>query len=111
MAINMSNDKMIPQNVPTNTDAFDEIVASQEEIYLETTEETLRAILISEDPLAYVQQEAVCVDCCLVADSFGDELDQAAEDLITGDSDDPPLSEEAVVEILRMTSNARRLGV
>jgi hypothetical protein len=38
-------------------------------------------------------------------------LDHAAEELITGDSDDPPLSEENVVEILRMTSNARRLGV
>ena len=108
MSINMGNDKMMPQNIPTDADTYYEIVASQEEIYLETIEETLRAILISEDPFADVEQETVCVDCCLGADKLDDDLDQAAEELITGDSDDPPLSEEAVVEILRMTSNARR---
>ncbi len=108
-----SNDK-IPKNIPTDTDACDtyyEAVASREEIYLESTEEKLRTILISEDPSAYAQKETGCVDCCFVADSLDDDLDRAAEDLITGDSDDPPLSQEAVVEALRMTSNARRLGV
>ncbi len=45
-----------------------------------------------------------------IAESLDEELGPAAEELITGDSDDPPLSEEAVVEMLRMTSNARRLG-
>ena len=30
------------------------------------------------------------------AESLDDQLDHAAEELITGDSDDPPLSEEAV---------------
>lgn len=111
MSINVSNDKMIPKNIPTDTDAYDETVASQEEIYLEKTGEKLREILISEDPSTYVQQETVCVDCCFVADSLDEELDHAAEELITGDSDDPPLSEEAVVEILKMTSNARRVDV
>ena len=111
MSTNMSNDKMIPQNVRTETDAYYEIVASQEEIYLETTEETLRAILISEDPSTYMQQETVCLDCCFVANSLDEELDQAAKELITGDSDDPPLSEVAVGEILSMTSNARRFDV
>lgn len=111
MSINMSNDKMVPKNIPTDTDTRDETVASQEERYLEKREEKLRAILISEDPSTYVQQETVCVDCCFVADSIDKELDHAAEELITGDSDDPPLSEENVVEILRMTSNARRLAV
>jgi hypothetical protein len=110
MSINMSNDKMIPKNVPTDADARDATVASQEERYLEKTEEKLRAILISEDPSTYVQQETACVDCCFVTD-LDEELDHAAEELITGDSDDPPLSEENVVEILRMTSNARRLDV
>ena len=99
---------MMPRDIPDDADTYYEIVASQEEIYLETIEETLRTILISEDPFAYVEQESTCVDCCLGADSLDDELDQAAEELITGDSDDPPLSEEVVVEILRMTSNARR---
>ena len=45
-----------------------------------------------------------------IVESFDEQLDHAAEELITGDSDDPPLSEEAVVEMLRMTLNARRLG-
>lgn len=39
-----------------------------------------------------------------------EQLNHAAEELITGDSDDPPLSEEAVVEMLRMASNDRKLG-
>jgi hypothetical protein len=34
-------------------------------------------------------------------ESLDEELGHAAEELITGDSDDPPLSEEAVVEMLR----------
>jgi hypothetical protein len=109
MSINMNADEMIPENIPTDIDACYEIVASQEEIYLEAIEEALRAILISEDPFSYVQEETVCVDCCFVPDNPDEELDRAAEELITGDSDDPPLSEEAVVEILRETSNSRRL--
>jgi hypothetical protein len=32
--------------------------------------------------------------------SLDEELDHAAEELITCDSDDPPLSEEAVLEML-----------
>ena len=109
MSVNVSDDSMDPQNVPNDGDAYYEIVASQEEIYLETIEEALRAILISEDPFAYMHEESACVDCCFVASDLDDELDHAAEELITGDSDDPPLSEEAVAEALRMTSNSRRL--
>lgn len=37
------------------------------------------------------------------AESLEERLDHAAEELITGDSDDPPLSEEAVVEMLKVT--------
>jgi hypothetical protein len=37
------------------------------------------------------------------AESLEEQLDYAAEELITGDSDDPPLSEDAVVDMLRMT--------
>ena len=111
MSTNMSDDNIIPKNSPIDTDASDETVAGQEEIYLEMTEETLRAILICEDPSAYAQQGTVCVDCCFVADTLDEELDHAAEELITGDADDPPLSEEAVAEMLRMASNARGLDV
>jgi hypothetical protein len=70
MSINMSDDKMIPKNTPTDTDAFEEAIASQEEIYLEKKEEEMRATLISEDPSRYVQQETVCVDCCFLTDSL-----------------------------------------
>jgi len=44
------------------------------------------------------------------AESLEEQLNHAAEELITGDSDDPPLSEESVVEMLRMASNDRKLG-
>ena len=42
-------------------------------------------------------------------DGLDDQLNRAAEELITGDADDPPLSKEAVAEMLRTASNARRL--
>ena len=42
--------------------------------------------------------------------NLDEQLYHAAEELITGDSDDPPLSEEAVVEMLRVSSDVRRLG-
>jgi len=44
MAINTNEDKRIP----SDTDADAEAVASQEEIYLEETEEEVRAILTSD---------------------------------------------------------------
>ena len=37
------------------------------------------------------------------AESLEGQLDHAAEELIAGDSDDPPLSEETVVEMIRTT--------
>ena len=45
MAINTNKDK----NIPPDTDACYETLASQEEIYLEETEEEVRAILTSGD--------------------------------------------------------------
>jgi hypothetical protein len=41
--------------------------------------------------------------------NLDEQLAVAAEELITGDSDDPPLSEDAVAEMLGPTLNARRL--
>ena len=38
-----------------------------------------------------------------IDESFGDELGHAAEELIAGDSDDPPRSKTAVVEMLRIS--------
>ena len=99
----MSNDNVFPKSAPTDADACYETMASQEEICIEETEEELRAVLISEDPSTYVQRETVCVGCCFVAENLDEELCRAAEQLITGDSDDPPLSEEAVAEMLRVS--------
>ena len=43
------------------------------------------------------------------AKNLDKQLDHAAEELIIGDSDDPPLSEEAVVDMLKMASKDRKL--
>jgi hypothetical protein len=64
--------------------------ASQEEIYLEETEEQLRMIVESGDPSP------------LRSEGPDQQREHAAEELIIGDSDDPPLSEETVKQILRM---------
>jgi hypothetical protein len=85
MCAQESNDK----NIPFRTDEYYEGQARQEEIYLEETEEDLRMILESDDP----PQSG--------SDSFNEQREHAAEELITGDSDDPPLSEEAVEEKTR----------
>lgn len=85
MFIFESNNKPIR----TDTDACYEAVASQEEAYLENTEEDLRMILEADD-LSTDQGEAP-----------NQRRENAVEELITGDSDDPPLSEESVAEMLR----------
>ena len=80
------SDKSNDESIPTDTEAYCEKVASQEEIYLEETEEELRAILIFNNSSP--------------SESLDEQLDHAVEELITGDSDDPPLSEETVVEMI-----------
>ena len=52
MSIYKSND----EKIPTDTEAYYEAVASQEEIYLEETEEELRAILIFGDHLHHEER-------------------------------------------------------
>ena len=43
------------------------------------------------------------------AESLEDQLNHAAEELITGDSDDPPLSDRTVVDMLRVPSDDPKL--
>jgi len=128
MSINMNND----QNIPIDTDAYYEYyeeLASQEELYLAETEEEVRAILTSYVSSASgVARSIVTENCGLrepdleetesitdpknnarIAESLDEQLVDASEELITGDADDPPLSEEAVVEMLN-DSPAQRLG-
>src|SRR5207248_10264111 len=96
----MSNDN----SIPTNTEAYYETVASQEEIYLEETEEELRAILTSDDPSSSrsnslsIDRESLDAKISvtnaknpLVAEGVDEQLGHAAEEVITGDSDDPSL--------------------
>ena len=124
MSINMRNDK----NIPSNTEACYEIVASQEEICLEETEEELRSILIFDDSSPSGNNSGMLAENCgerelhwevnrsmsdgknnpRIPESLDEQLVDAAEELITGDSDDPPLSEEAVVEMLD-DAHAQRL--
>jgi hypothetical protein len=110
MSINMNGDK----NIPTDTEAYYETVASQEEIYLEEVEveEELRAILIFSDPSPSRRDMKRSMtdpkDNPCLAESPDEQINHAAEELITGDSDDPPLSEEEVVGMLT-DSPAQRL--
>ena len=96
------SDKQCPSEESNNKDAPDhsetyyEELASQEEIYLEEREERARAVLISEGEslsLSIIESNPLSVE----------QLDHAAEELIAGDSDDPPLSEVEVVEMLIKT--------
>ena len=46
----------------------------------------------------------------LIGLNLDERLYHAAEELITGDSDDPPLSEVAVVEMLKTTRVTKETG-
>jgi hypothetical protein len=76
------------ENLSVRTDAYYEEQASHEEIYLEEREEEVRMILEFEGPL---HSSPECLD---------QERVDAVEELIAGDSDDPPLSEGIVEEML-----------
>jgi hypothetical protein len=116
LSINANNNK----NVPVDTDACYEEVASQEELYLEKTEEEVVAILnFSYVSPASQSDCSTLVDICAERKSDleiervttdltsppmvgnpDEQLVEAAEELITGDSDDPPLSEGSIQEML-----------
>ena len=116
MSINANNNK----NVPVDTDACYEEVASQEELYLEKTEEEVVAILnFSYVSPASQSDCSTLVDICAERKSDleiervttdltsppmvgnpDEQLVEAAEELITGDSDDPPLSKGSIQEML-----------
>ena len=102
-----------------NTDACYEEVASQEELYLEETEEEVVAILNSYVSPASQSDRSTIIDTCAERESDfeiervttdltsppmignpDEQLVEATEELITGDSDDPPLSEDSIQEML-----------
>lgn len=90
MFIDKSND----QNISSHTEAYYEALASQEQEYLDEIVEKFRECEV----LVFENSSAINITC----HSPDEPLHQAAEELITGDADDPPLSDEAVMEILRM---------
>ncbi len=115
MSINANNNK----NIPIDTDACYEEVASQEELYLEETEEEVVAILNSYVSPASQSDRSTIIDICAEKESDleiegvmtdltsprmvgnpDEQLVEAVEELITGDSDDPPLSEDPIQEML-----------
>ncbi len=55
----MPIDESSQENIPNDTEAYYEELAGQEEVYLEVTEEELRAILTSSDP----SQHKTTVEC------------------------------------------------
>jgi hypothetical protein len=119
MSIQMDND----QNIPNDPDAcfeYYEQLASQEEVYLEETEVEVVAILTTYVSSAPQNDRSTMIDICgereseqeiegpmtnpnnspRMAENTNEQLVEASEELITGDADDPPLSEEAVEEML-----------
>jgi hypothetical protein len=110
----MSINKNTDEKTQNHTEAYYEELASQEEIYLEEREERARAILISETPspsgcqqLSFESEPpevktsvTVVTHSPHTAKSSDEQLNHAAEELITGDSDDPPLSDETVEDLL-----------
>jgi hypothetical protein len=96
----MSIDKERDENIPDPSEAECEEIAGQEEIYLEECVERFReheAIVAEEFYVKYEESRHVATP---------PEADQAAEELIDGDSDDAPLSEEAIAEMLRARAKA-----
>ncbi len=113
MSINANN-----KNIPVDTDACYEEVASQEQ-FLEETEEEVVAILTSYVSPASKSDRSTIIDICAERESDleiervttdltsppmvgnpDEQLVEAAEELITGDSDDPPLNEDSIWEML-----------
>lgn len=124
MSINVDSDK----DIPIETDAYYEYyeeLACQEELYLEEIEEEVVTILTSyvspasQNGLSLVTEYSEFRELDLeVKESMTDPkndpclaekpdgpLVEAVEELITGDADDPPLSEGAIFEMLRITKS------
>jgi hypothetical protein len=108
----MANDHTKAGNSQDHYEACYEELASQEEIYLEEREERARAVLIAESlsssglssesaPLEARDSVPGANNNPASSRNVKEQLDQAAEELITGDSDDPPLCEETVTKMLK----------
>lgn len=90
------------ENNMTNSDAdtYYEKVASQEEIYDEDVEEEVREALTSGDPSSPQNKTN---NSPRKGETLDEQLNEAAEELITGDGDDPPLGEGKITEMLSVS--------
>jgi hypothetical protein len=95
----MASNKRIHENTPAAAEAFYEELASQEEIYLEEGVENLRK---TKSAISEAKSESRIVD------GLDEQPDHAVEEFITGDSDDPPLSEAEIAKMLSMGLSAQR---
>jgi len=84
MSVYETND----ERITIQTDTY-ELRASQEEFYLEETEEELRMILECDETTSQSPEISQ------------PDLENEIEDLLTGDSDDPLLSEDQVNNALQ----------
>jgi len=84
MSVYETND----ERITIQTDTY-ELRASQEEFYLEETEEELRMMLECDETTSSSSKTSL------------PDLENEIEDLLTGDSDDPPLSEDHVNDALQ----------
>ena len=91
MAVGNSNKETIKAGTQDYCDAR----ADQEEIYREEGEEEVHQVLELDEPSPSQDNGSY------MADSLGEQLDHAARELITGDADDPPLSEQAIGNMLQ----------
>ena len=114
MSINTTNGK----NIPIDTQACYEELACQEELYLEETEDEVVATLTSyvsptsksdrsivdvrakRESGLEIEVAMTDVTTPRMVTNADEQLVKAIEELITGDSDDPPLSEDSIQEML-----------
>ena len=94
----MSIEKSNSEKPPAHTDDYYEAIASQEEEYLEEGVEKLREreLLISE---------ATATDARRAEAHIAEEIEHAEEELIAGDADDPPLSDDGVDTMVKKGSS------
>jgi len=94
----MSIEKSNSEKPSAHTDDYYEAIASQEEEYLEEGVEKLREreLLISEATATNVRRAEA---------HAGVDIEHAEEELIAGDADDPPLSDDGVETMLKKASS------
>ena len=88
----MNNEENNKEIKIVHTDDYYEAIASQEQVYLDEIEEHLIEILTCD--LNVIHHKTQDLD---------EQLSQNVEELLSGDSDDPPLTEDTITDIMNTT--------